>query len=195
LYRTAVRDDIFFIAPAPAEGYFANLESTRRAGIEIGAQSDIGKRVTVRASYAYTRATFETPAVIATARSASDSVRPGDRFPLTPAQRFAFAGTWRIGGAIQLDAHVGYTGRQYLRGDESNETAPLPGYTTADCRLEWRWNGWELAGLVTNIFDRRYATFGTWGTNRDAGDRLERFRTPGAPRAFRFTLRHDFGGE
>ena len=194
LYRTGVRDDIFFIAPGPAEGYFANLESTRRTGIEIGAQSEIGKRVTVRASYAYTRATFETPASIATARSASDSVRPGDRFPLTPDQRLAFAGTWRIGRALQLDTHVSYTGRQYLRGDESNQTPPLPAYTTADCRLGWRWNGWELAALVTNVLDQRYAAFGTWGTNRGAGDRVERFRTPGAPRAFRFILRREFGG-
>jgi len=195
LYRTDVRDDIFFIAPGPAEGYFANLESTRRTGVEFGAQQGLGARVTVRASYAYTRATFETPASIATARSASDSVRPGDRFPLTPDQRLAFSGTWRIGRGLQLDTHVSYTARQYLRGDESNQTAPLPAYTAVDCRLGWRRGGWELAALVTNVLDRRYATFGTWGTNREAGDRVERFRTPGTPRAFRFILRHEFGGE
>jgi outer membrane receptor protein involved in Fe transport len=195
VYRTSVRDDIFFVAPGAAEGYFANLESTRRAGVEVGAESDIGKRVTLRASYAYTRATFQSAAVIATARPAADTVRPGDRFPLTPDHRLALAGTWRIGTALQLDTHVRYTGRQYLRGDESNETDPLPGYVTADGRLGWRWNGWELAALVTNVFDRRYASFGTWGTNRQAGDRVERFRTPGEPRAFRFILRREFGGD
>jgi outer membrane receptor protein involved in Fe transport len=195
LYRTSVRDDIFFVAPSTAEGYFANLESTRRAGVEVGAQSDIGKRVTLRASYAYTRATFEAPALIATARSVTDTVRPGDLFPLTPDHRLAIAATWRITRVLQLDSHLSYTGRQYLRGDESNETARLPDYTTADCRLGWRWSGWEVAVLVTNVFDRRFATFGTWGTNRAAGDRVERFRTPGEPRAFRFILRHELGGE
>ena len=195
LYRTQVHDDIFFVAPSTAEGYFANLEKTRREGLEIGAQSDFGTAVTLRASYAYTRATFEAPTLIATARAAADTVRPGDRFPLTPDHRLALAGTWRITRTLQFDTHLNYTGRQYLRGDESNQTDRLPEYATADCRLGWRWNGWEVAALVTNMFDRRYATFGTWGTNREAGDRVERFRTPGEPRALRFILRREFGGE
>jgi outer membrane receptor protein involved in Fe transport len=194
LYWTGVHDDIFFVAPSTAEGYFANLESTRRAGIEIGTQSDFGTRVTLRGSYAYTRATFESAAVIATARAAADTVRRGDRFPLTPDHRLALAGTWRITRALQLDTHVNYTGRQYLRGDEANETDRLPAYWAADCRLGWRWRGWEVAALVTNVFDRRFATFGTWGTNREAGNRVERFRTPGEPRAFRFILRRELKG-
>jgi len=194
LYRTAVHDDIFFMAPSATQGYFANLAFTRRAGVEIGAQGGVGKRVTIRASYAYTRATFEARALIATARSGADTTRPGDRFPLTPDHRLALSGTWRVSRAIQLDAHVGYTGRQYLRGDESNETARLPDYTTVDCRLGWRWQGWEVAGMITNLFDRRFATFGAWGVNQSAAGRVERFRTPGEPRAFRFILKRQFGG-
>ena len=195
VYRTAVRDDIFFMAPSATQGYFANLVSTRRAGVEIGAEGDVGKRVTVRASYAYTRATFAAPALIASARSGVDTTRPGDRFPLTPDQRLALSGTWRASRAVQLDTHVSYTGRQHLRGDESNETAPLADYTTVDCRLGWRWHGWEVAGMITNLFDRRFATFGAWGVNRSAGGRVERFRTPGEPRAFRLILKRQFGGE
>jgi iron complex outermembrane receptor protein len=194
LYRTGVRDDIVFVAPGAAQGYFINLASTRRAGVEIGVQSGFGSSVTVRASYAYTRATFEAPALIATARTPADTVRPGDRFPLTPDHRLALTGTWRISPALQVDLHAGYTGRQYLRGDESNETSRLSDYTTVDCRAGWRWKNWELAALVTNVFDRRYASFGTWGTNRAAGDRVERFLSPGLPRAVRVMLRHEFGG-
>ena len=197
LYRTAVRNDIFFMAPSATQGYFANLASTRRAGVEIGAQGAIGKRVTLRASYAYTRATFEVPALIATARSGADTTRPGDRFPLTPDHRLALSSTWRMSRAIQLDTHVSYTGRQYLRGDESNEIAPLPDYTTVDCRVGWRLGGgkWEVAGTITNLFDRRFATFGSWGANQGAGGRVERFRTPGEPRALRLMLKRQFGDE
>jgi outer membrane receptor for ferrienterochelin and colicin len=190
-----VRNDIFFMAPSATQGYFANLASTRRAGVEIGAQADAGTRVAVRASYAYTQATFESPALIATARGGADTTRPGDRFPLTPDHRLALSGTWRVSRAIQMDTHVSYTGRQYLRGDESNETARLPDYTTVDWRLGWRWGQWEMAGTITNLFDRRFATFGTWGVNQGAGGRVERFRTPGEPRAFRLMLKRQLGGE
>ncbi|MFN2572757.1 MAG: TonB-dependent receptor [Gemmatimonadales bacterium] len=194
LYRTAVHDDIFFVAPGSAQGYFANLAATRRVGLELGVQTDIASRMTLRASYAYTRATFASRTLIATVRVGADTVRVGDRFPLTPEHRGAIAASWRISQTLQVDVQMGFTGRQFLRGDEANETTRLPDYTTVDGRMAWRWKGWDVAGMVLNAFDRRYASFGTWGTNRTAGDRVERFRTPGAPRAFRLMLRHDLGG-
>src|SRR5439155_26106416 len=34
VYRTDVRDDIFFVAPTATTGYFQNIAATRRAGVE-----------------------------------------------------------------------------------------------------------------------------------------------------------------
>jgi hypothetical protein len=53
-----------------------------------------------------------------------------------------------------------------------------------------------VAGLVTNVYNRLYANFGTFNINQlnPAGPSLERFLTPGQARSFRLTVRRSFGG-
>jgi hypothetical protein len=48
--------------------------------------------------------------------------------------------------------------------------------------------------LVRNLFDAKYAGFGTFNVNQGAGNVLERFLTPGAPRRVQLVVRRRFGG-
>jgi hypothetical protein len=44
------------------------------------------------------------------------------------------------------------------------------------------------------VFDRKYATFGTFNEDRQT-DQVERFLTPGMPRHLKLIIRRSFGRE
>src|SRR2546428_819465 len=88
LYRTDVRDDIFFIASSLTGGYFQNIRATRRSGFELALQWLGPAGLRVDANYGYTTATFETTAPPATTRDPhGETIEPGDALPLVPNHR------------------------------------------------------------------------------------------------------------
>ena len=209
VYRTDVKDDISFIASDAAllEGFFANIGKTRRAGLELSVQAHVPGGHTLYANYAYTRASFRTHAEIFSIRSegqfAADSanasplygenqVEAGDRLPLVPDHQVRFGGALALGSELEAGVDARYTGKQWLRGDEANETGALDGYFTANVRLEWQGQGWSIGAVVSNVFDSQAAIFGTFNENRQTRQ-LERFLTPLNARAFKMVVRRGFG--
>ncbi len=53
-----------------------------------------------------------------------------------------------------------------------------------------------MTGIVTNLFQNRYASFGTFNINQGNpdGPTVERFLTPGHERMFRLVVRTTVGG-
>lgn len=215
VYRTSVRNDIFLTpfqeAGAPAgstiDGYFVNLDRTRRAGIETSAAYRFPAGHSVYVNYAYTRATFESTADLFSIRSTDDpsvvnpfptenTVGPGSRFPLVPAHQVKAGALARVGRYLSVGADGRYIGRQYLRGDEGNITAPLDGYVVVDARVGVEVGRWEISGIVTNLFQNESAIFGAFNIHQGnpAGPTVERFLTPNHRRAFRLVVRSTFGG-
>src|SRR6266513_2614629 len=202
VYRTDVRDDIFFIASTVTGGYFHNIGATRRRGVELALQGLGPAGARAYANYGYTRATFETTATLATTRdTAGETVRPGDELPMVPRHRV------NAGLAVPILRHQGketgvalaaavdarYVGRQWLRGDEENVTRRLSDYTIADLSLTLTWRDFELRGAVRNLFDRRVYTFGTFAENPTApGSPVQRWLTPAPPRHVQISLSTDF---
>jgi len=203
LYRTEVRDDISFIASDSAvyAGFFANIGATRREGVELSVQAQWHAGHSVYANYAYTRASFRTSAAIFSLRSDSayltspyfgdNAVAVGDRLPLVPEHQVRMGAAIVLGRGLDAGIDARYTGGQWFRGDEANETTPLPGYVTANLRLEWERGAWSVAGIVTNAFNAKRAVFGTFNENRQTGE-LERFLTPLQARALKLILRRGF---
>ena len=198
VYRTDVRDDIFFIAPTVTRGYFQNIGATRRAGLELAFQWVTRPGLRLYGNYGYTVATFETTARLATPRDTAETVAPGEWLPMVPNHR-ANAGISmpvlaRSRGpllAVGLDAR--YIGRQWLRGDEENATRRLADYAVADASVTVNWREFELRAMVRNVFDRRYVSFGTFAPNpTEAGTPVERWVTPGLPRHLQVSLSTDF---
>jgi iron complex outermembrane recepter protein len=150
------------------------------------------------ASYAFTRATFQTSAVevfsIRQAVGGENEVGRGDRLPLVPDHTLALVGSFHVPKGIELGIGVRYTGRRYLRGDEANEERPLAGYWVGDARFGYTLGPWEMISVVRNIAGRRHAAFGTFNINQGGGGVLEQFVTPGEPRTVRVILRRRFGG-
>ena len=198
LYHTAIGDDILFVASPEliGTGYFQNAGDTRRIGLdaEIDGQVD---RLGWYASYGLVDATFQSPlelpgdAEVNDAATAGGFVRvaPGDRLPGIPRHsfkaglRYALSTSWDV----MLET-VAASGRVFV-GDEGNDRSLLPGYGIANLRSVYRAGAHvELFARIDNLFDRRYATFGTLAELEvflsevpDASD--PRFVGPGAPRS------------
>ena len=193
-FRADVRDEVLLVASERTAGYFTNFPRTRRAGLELSGRAGPARGVSGFASWALVRSTYEADGLLASARATPDSVHPGDQLPLSPGQR-ATAGirAAHVGGGVVLGAELSGSavGAQRMRGDEGGTGVPLPGYALAGLHLS-AGRGRVVADLsVSNLFDRRYVTFGTWAPNAlspdrqplAGGERVERFLTPGYPRA------------
>jgi iron complex outermembrane receptor protein len=201
-YRTAVRDEILFVASDAARlaGYFTNLPRTRRTGIELSARATHG-RWDSYASYAYTSATFRTSVALFSPRSdeefadnplfGANAVTAGDRLPLVPAHQMKGGASVALPRGVDLGVEGTYVGRQWLRGDEANETRPLDGYTVMGARLGYTLRAWRVHVVVSNALDARAAVFGAFNENRRSA-MLERFLTPLAPRTVTVALERAF---
>ncbi len=206
IYRTNVRDDIWFIQSETAvfEGYFDNIGNTRREGVELSVQVIPSQQLSVYANYSLTRATFRGPAEIFSIRAdeafagsplaGANQVTEGGRLPLVPDHQVKAGALWSLPAGVQFGVDLRYTGRQWLRGDEANETAPLGGYLVAHLRAGYTRGPWEVSGILTNLFNEEGPVFGTFNENRQTGT-LERFLTPLNARSFKLVVRRSFGGE
>jgi outer membrane receptor protein involved in Fe transport len=202
-YRTEVRDDIMLFASeatpngSTIDGFFGNLDKTRREGVELSAQVFLNGGHTLYANYAYTRATFQSTAEIFSVREdfgGDNQVEPGEEMPLVPRHQVKFGGSFLLPSGFFTGADARYIGSQWLRGDEANEEPKLDGYFVADARLGWRGHGWEVTAVANNVFQNKYATFGGFNVNQGGGGALERFLTPGFRRVVRLIVRRSFGG-
>jgi iron complex outermembrane receptor protein len=196
-FRTTDAHDILFISSGMVanQGYFSNVGQTRRQGVEasLSGWRHLGKgRLEWDLDYTLTDATFETPftALSATHPDARDGridVPAGARIPSIPRHSGKVGLTVLSGFGLMGGADLIAQSGQYLRGDEANRLAPLPGHALVNARLEYAFR-WSLSAfvLVNNVFDARYETFGVLGDARDVlgpsyGN--PRFAGPGAPRA------------
>jgi outer membrane receptor protein involved in Fe transport len=206
VYRTNVRDDISFIQSETAvfEGFFDNIGDTRREGIELGLQLVPTDRFSLYANYAFTRATFRDEAEIFSIRAddafvgvplaGSNDVTEGDELPLVPDHQVKAGGLLRLPIGLEFGLDARYTGEQWLRGDEANETAPLGSYFVTNLRAGFSRANWEISAIVSNVFDAHDPIFGTFNENRQTGE-LERFLTPMNARSFKFVVRRTFGAD
>jgi outer membrane receptor protein involved in Fe transport len=192
-FSTRVRDDLIFVSSGTmrGEGHFENVSSTRRAGIETAFDLSLG-RVDLSATYTYQQATFGADLRIASpfhpeARAREIAVQEGDTLPAVPSQIARVGVSARLGAGVDVAGSARMQSSQYLRGDEANLLATLPGFTVVDARLRWQvQRRLSLVAQVHNLLDATYATFGALGDAELLGERYEddpRFHSPGAPRA------------
>ncbi len=196
LFRTNTQDDIMFVSsPIVGRAFFQNVGATRRQGIEAGAELR-GRRWAAFLDYAYTDATFrkaltlnspENPAADA---DGTIGVRRGDRLPGIPAHSLKFGANV----AVTESWRIGMTGRfasgRYLIGDEANLTRKTDPYVVFNFTTAYDVTpNIQVFALVTNLFNAKYETFGTFSPTaevplREAPNATNsRSLSPGMPRA------------
>ncbi len=192
-FHTTNHDDIIFQTTGRATGLFANVDKTRRQGVEISALGDV-RSFSWSMSYSYIDASFASDffALSPSHRFANDAgeiqVRDGDRIPGIPEHvaKLGLDYLFSFGANIGID--VVANSEQYLRGDESNQLDTIDGFATVDLRANYLVNDHLKVFLrVTNLFATEYENFGLLGEDPSEvvdflQDNRPRFLGPGAPR-------------
>jgi iron complex outermembrane recepter protein len=195
-FRSEVRNEIVFAASNRTAGFFQNIPRTRRQGVEMSAQMTVARGIRGFASYTFLDATYQSTVQLASAVENAEPAEPGDRFPLSPAHRGTVGlGLTRLARALVIDGELSanVVSSQFLRGDDANDQTPLRGYAVANLRMEIEHARFALSAHITNLFDRRFETFGIFASNPQGpiggprpapgSEPVERFLNPGYPRA------------
>ena len=180
LFRTDLSDDIYAVANSISTGFFENIGRTRRQGIEAGLsyQSETWSGFL---TYSFVDARFRSAFILPSPSNpfadadGNIAVRPGNRLPGIPLHQLKLGADYHLTADWTIGATLLYFGDQYLRGDESNQNPTLPGYALVNLHSTYRITpNFEIFATVTNLFDRRYASFGQFGDPTGIG-------APGVP--------------
>ena len=201
-FRATNTDDILAI-PSPVLqgfGYFQNVGSTRRQGIE--AQVNLtSKSLQYTASYAFVDARFLDSLQVGSNSPFADAngnvqITPGNQIPAIPRHRVKLGIDYAITDAFKVGADTLFVSSQYFVGDESNQAQKLPSYATFNVHTSYQINKtFQIYGRIDNIFDNRYATYGTFfdtGAIPTANFTDPRSISPARPRAFYAGLKATF---
>jgi len=125
VFHTATSNDIQFIATATNSGFFDNVGSTRRQGLDFA----IGGReagLTWKLSYSYVDATYQSSFPINSESNSSQDangnilVQPGDHLPLIPQHSGRLVLDYDFNRHLDLGANLIIESGSYLHGDENN---------------------------------------------------------------------------
>lgn len=205
LFSTTNHDDILFQTTGRATGLFANVDRTRRQGLEAGLQG-YGERLHWSTGYSFIEATFESqfqalsPNHAFADEEGEISVLRGDRIPGIPRHQFKASADYTVLEGLTIGADLVSNSSQFLRGDESNQLADIAGYAVMNLRARYRiGTQLELFAKVENLFDTDYESFGLLGEDPSEAELpiIEDFSLPfflgaGQPRAGFVGLRYTF---
>ena len=174
LFHTNLDDDIIFINSAVLNrAYFANVGQTRRQGIDAGVQAKTDRWLGY-VDYTYTDATFQTGFSEGAGNNPDANpdgtltVRSGDRLPGVPANQVKLGVQYKVTPQWTVGATGVYESGQYLFGDEANLTPRLPGYFLLNLNTQYQvTRNIQVFGLVQNVTDARYYTYGTFAPTTD----------------------------
>jgi len=168
-YHALNTDDIINVAsPIIGHEYFQNAGDTLRQGIEAGA-SYKWERWNVYANYTYVDATFRDYLTLSSPFNPSANangeifVVPGDHLTGIPDFRFKLGGEYQITDPWKFGADLSVVGSQWIVGDESNQNPKIPAYWVVNLHSTYKVaQNVEVFGLVRNLFDQHYYTYGTF---------------------------------
>ena len=216
IYDTNTYNDIQFVSDTPTTGYFKNVGQTERKGFEFGVQGKFDKLL-LAASYGYIDATFQSSfvetagsnSVALAARSDQVTVSKGNKIPGIADQTLKFRAAYEVTPAWRVGSNVMLASGQYAHGDENNQDSngKVPGYGVVNLDSHYDINEhWTAFGLVNNLFDKNYYTYGMLGVNiydnptasansAPTSSVNQQFRTPATERAVWFGVTYNFSGK
>ncbi len=206
-FRANNTDDILAI-PSPVLqgfGYFQNVGSTRRQGIEAEVTLK-SSTLNLYASYALVDARFLDALQVGSNSPFADAngnvqILPGNRIPAIPRNRIKAGIDFSVTDAFKVGGDALFVSSQYFVGDESNQAQRLPSYAVFNLHASYQINKtFQIYTRADNIFDNRYATYGTFFdtgavpnfANGGAPFTDPRSVSPARPRAFYAGLKATF---
>jgi outer membrane receptor protein involved in Fe transport len=184
VFHTANSNDIQFIATSTNSGYFDNVGSTRREGLDVAFGGKEGG-LTWKLAYSYVDATFQSSfAVNASSNSQADAngnivVQPGDHLPLVPQNTGRLILDYDFNKRLDLGAHLIIVSGSYLHGNENNAnvagttdaasgtyisptgTGWIPSYALLNFNGTYRFTkNFEIFARIVNALNKDYYTAG-----------------------------------
>jgi outer membrane receptor protein involved in Fe transport len=183
-FRADNTDDILSIpSQIPGFGFFQNVGSTRRQGIEAEVSLKSNKWQ-MNASYTFVDARFLNALTLGSPNSpfadADGNIRvmPGNQIPAVPRNRLKAGIDYAITDQFKVGGDALFVTSQYFAGDESNQFMKLPSYAVFNLHASYQVTKQvQLYARANNIFDNRYATYGTFFDT----SALPNFANGGAP--------------
>jgi outer membrane receptor protein involved in Fe transport len=169
-----LHNDIQFVADQIiGRGFFENIGATRREGAEFALDAT-GDIWSLSLDYSFTTASFQSPLILnspdnplADANS-QIAVTPGNHLPGIPAHLGKALLETHVTSDFAVTVALRAASGTFLRGDEANLNPKIPGYAVVDFGARYRISDrLTVFGLVSNIFDTRYATFGAFSPTSD----------------------------
>jgi outer membrane receptor protein involved in Fe transport len=219
LHRTVNRDDILFLSAPSRQGYFSNFERTRHQGLDAIVMRQSG-RLGIRLAYSYLQAVYDADGELFTG-ARHVQIRRGTRMAGLPRHSAKLSLDWTLRPELRIGADLHAVSSLVTQGNEDGQTADADDDDLANVapQADWRVHGYMLLGLrasyrpadqweffarVSNVFNRRYETFGAVAPDLFPHGRLlapheeegaaeqARFVAPGAPRSVVAGLRYRF---
>jgi iron complex outermembrane receptor protein len=119
----------------------------------------------------------------------------GKKVALVPKISSSIGFLYKPKSSISYSTYVNYVGSQYYEGDESNSQNKMPSFITVDFAATYKYGSWESALRLKNLFDKRYANYGGYGSVHLApGDNFGNayYYYPADPRAIFISTRYTF---
>lgn len=205
LFNTTNHDDILFQTTGRSTGLFANVDETRRRGLEASATGQ-WRALRWLAGYSYVDAIFASDFQVLSPNhdfanaDGEISVNKDDQIPGIPRNQFKVSTDYAVREGFSIGFDLVSNDSQVIRGDESNQLDSVSGYTVVNLRARYAYSDQlEIFARVDNLFDEEFETFGLLGESPDEADLpvIEDFSIPlflGAapPRASFIGVRYSF---
>jgi iron complex outermembrane receptor protein len=123
----------------------------------------------VYAGYSYIDATYQfTGSIPSPNNPAADDdgnvhIVPGKRIPMIPQHQFKAGADYLVTPKWKIGADVVVVGSQFYVGDDANQNERLPAYWNVNLHTSYQVHkDVQLFAVAKNLFDRRYAVYGTY---------------------------------
>jgi len=169
LFRTDSESDIIQVASVlQGRGVFQNVPATRRQGLEAGVNYQT-ERYLVYANYALVDATYQFTGLLASPNNPSANangdilVTPGKQIPGIPLHQIKGGIDYWVTPLLKLGTDVIWVSSQWYVGDDANQNVKLADYWVANLHGSYQLTKeLQLYGVINNLFNRKFATFGTY---------------------------------
>ena len=147
LFRMNLSDEIAYDLASYSN---INLDKTRRDGLNIDVRAPIAKKASVRAGYAWRKATY---------RSGTNN---GKDIPLVPDNKFTLGGQYKVTGQSQLGLDIIYTGSRYFANDDANAGKKMDAYTRVDMNYRHNMGAGYVRITLQNLTNTKTADMGLY---------------------------------
>ena len=206
LYTSDFHNDIQYASTSTTSGYFTNVGTTNRRGIEFGTSKKLFDKLTLTGNYSFVDATYQSSFQMATSSALApqnatqtgniETINKGNHLPGIAKNTVKLRAAYEITPEWYIAGNFVFASAQWAHGNESNQdpSGKVPGYAYLNLDTGYKFNDdWKLSLLINNVTNKRYYTYGMLGTNIYTGNN-ELFVTPSMPISVYATLTYSFGG-